>query len=136
MADAPHPNFAVEEATIRAFFAPSRRDRFVTLLAHPKRRAKALDALNLFDEFDERYVTRLGTNHVDLAGMLHDRGAPQECYVISDVPSIDARTLPVRQAIDETVSGGFASLLCCLPDRLACFIGEAGTGRWIILEKP
>ena len=68
--------------------------------------------------------------------MLYDRGAPPECYVISDVPSIDARTLPIRQAIDETILGGFASLLCCVPGRLACFIGEAGTGRWIILEKP
>lgn len=132
----PHPDHATEEATVRAFFSWKTRERFVLLLRHPKRRGKALNALNHFDEFDERFVTRLhSTSHGDVAVALHARGAPDACYSISDVPSLDARVLPLDDAIADTTSGGFASLLCCIPGQLACFIGEAGTRRWYILEK-
>lgn len=136
MTDQPQPDFATEEATVRAFFERAKRDRFVALLRNPKRRGKALDALNHFNEFDERFVTRAGGNDLDLPAMLRARGSPAECYVISDLAEIDARVLPLDDAIAETMSGGFASLLCCIPGRLALFIGEGGTGRYFILERP
>ena len=136
MTDQPQPDLATEEATVRAFFARARRDRFVGLLRSPKRRGKALNALNHFNDFDQRYATRVGTSHLNLPAMLRVRGSPAECYVISDLATIDARVLPLDDAIAETMSGGFASLLCCIPGRLALFIGEAGTGRYLILERP
>jgi hypothetical protein len=51
-----HPH---EEATIRAFVAPRKRDRFLQLLANPKRRGRALNELDHFTGWDERYVEAL-----------------------------------------------------------------------------
>jgi hypothetical protein len=132
----PVPNAGIEEATVNAFFSRAKRERFLTLLRNPKRRDKALNALNHFSGFDERFITSLGTKHDDLAGVLRARGAADACYVISDLGHIDARVMRLEDAIDETVIGGFGSILCCIPGELALFIGEAGTGAYLLLQRP
>ena len=132
----PEPNNAIEEAMVKAFFSRAKRERFLTLLRNPKRRNKALNSLNHFSDFDQRFVTSLGTNHGDVAGVLRARRAPDACYVISDVRHIDARVVPLEEAIGETISAGFASILCCIPGELALFIGEAGTGAYLLVERP
>jgi hypothetical protein len=131
----PEPNNAIEEATVQAFFSRAKRERFLTLLRSPKRRDKALDALNHFSDFDDRFVTPLGTSD-DFADILRACGSPDACYVISNCPGIDARVVPLEGAIDETIIVGFASMLCCVPGRLALFIGEAGTRAYLLLERP
>jgi hypothetical protein len=68
-------------------------------------------------------------------GVLRGRGAPDSCYVISGLGHIDARVMPLEEAIAETIRGGFASILCCIPGELALFIGEAGTGAYLLLQR-
>ena len=62
-----HPH---EEALVRAFFVPSKRARYLTLLGNPKRRRKILDRLNhhAADDLDPRFTTLLpSTTDIDLA---------------------------------------------------------------------
>src|SRR5580700_10216828 len=55
-ANGPMALHSVEEATLRAFLVPSKRDRFVTLLGNAAHRKKILNGLNHFDGWDPRYA--------------------------------------------------------------------------------
>lgn len=113
----------MEEATIRAFMAPSKRDRFVSLLANPKRRRKALSELNHFNDWDERFATLLRSN-ADLMAMLRAAGAPETCHLISNDSALDGRDMPLAEAVARADRFYFASVICCVPGRLALFPGE------------
>ncbi len=122
-----------EEATIRAFIGPSRRDRWLAKLLSPKRQS-FLDRLNHLADLDERYATPLSPG-VDPLSALRSRGAPATCFAISDLPSLDGRELPLKEAIEQIEAGGMGTILCCIPGRLAYYCDEAGTGRRLLLEQ-
>src|SRR5437762_3480388 len=63
-----HP---AEDATIRAFVRSARRERLVGLLANPKRRRKAVDALNHFHDWDPRWEHPVAST-TDVVRLLRD----------------------------------------------------------------
>lgn len=125
-----HPH---EEATIRAFISPSRRARWLELLASLKRRPKFLDRLNHCRDFDERYYTPLASS-ANVVDVLTARGAPPTCYVISDSPNLDGREWPLAEAVVEAELCGWGTILCCVPGKLAFFYGEQGEQR-LLFER-
>jgi len=126
-----HPH---EEALVRAFIAHARRNRWLESLASPKRRTSFLDRLNHCHDFDERYATALASN-ANVVGLLKARGAPPACYVISCTSAIDARELPLADAVEQSAMGGWGTLISCLPGRLAYYYGEEGEVR-LLLQRP
>jgi len=126
-----HP---IEEATIRAFVASAKRDRLLTLLGSPKRRRQALDALNHFDDWNERFAQPMKSS-VDILALLRRAGAPSECYVISDDDELDGRSMPLDEAVRACEEFDFASILCCIPGKLAFFYDEAMVRRNRVLLK-
>jgi hypothetical protein len=126
-----HPH---EEATIRAFIASPRRDRWLQKLASSKHRRSFLDRLNHCSDIETRYATAL-PSRADAVAVLQSRGAPASCYVISDIVAIDNRELALADAIDQAELGGFGTLICCVPGRLAYYIDEAGSERRLMLER-
>ena len=123
-----------EEATIRAFIAPPQQRRWLALLASKNRRRSFLDHLNHCGDFDERYATPL-RSMTNIADLLLSRGAGPICYVISDLSSIDGRELPLSEATLQADLGGFGTLICCLPGRLAYYQDEAGSQRRLLLDR-
>jgi hypothetical protein len=127
-----HP---AEEATIRAFVVPAKRDRWLSLLASKTRRAKALDLLNHFRDWDPRFVHSFD-NQSKLLRALLAAGAPADCHVISNDHSLDGRQMPLTDAIEAAENYSFASVLCCVPGELACFFDEiAAPRRRLILRR-
>jgi hypothetical protein len=126
-----HPH---EEATIRAFIAAPRRTRWLQKLASSKHRKSFLDRLNHCRDIDDRYASALRSS-TDAVAVLQSRGAPASCYVISDIAAIDGRELPLAEAVDQAEAGGFGTLSCCIPGRLAYYIDEAGSERRIMLDR-
>ena len=124
-----HPH---EDATIRAFVAPHRRDRLLQQLASPKGRKRVLDKLNHFSAWDTRYARSVPSS-TDILALLNAAGAPAACHVISDDPELDGRDLPLADAIARAEGFDFASILCCDPGRLAFFFDEARVDRPRIL---
>jgi hypothetical protein len=120
-----------EEATIRAFVTPSRRTRWLESLASAKRRGRFLDRLNHCRDIDERYVTPLPSN-ADVLAILKSHGAPTTCYVVSADASLDARELPLAEALADAQSGGWGTLISCIPGRLACYYAECGERRMLL----
>jgi hypothetical protein len=127
-----HPH---EEATILAFIKREKRDRYLTLLANAERRSKFLTCLNHCDDFDARFVEELASAS-NVSAVLIGHGSPPECHLISDVKSLDGRLMPLAEAVESVEFAGFGSILCCIPGKLACHIGEAGTGRRLLLRRP
>ena len=123
-----HPH---EEATIRAFVSPSRRERWLGLLASAKRRRSFLGRLNHCRDIDERYATPVPSS-ANIAAVLRSHGAPETCYVLSDIPTIDGRELPLDEAIDQVESAMWGTLISCVPGRLAYYYDECGARRWLL----
>lgn len=108
------PLHPLEEATIRTFIRREKRERYLSQLANSKRRAEFLDCLNHCDDFDDRHVESLATT-CNVSAHLEVYGALPECYLISDVSSLDRQTMPLSAAIDVVEIAGFGTILCRIP---------------------
>lgn len=126
-----------EDLTIRAFIVRERRERFLELLAHPKRRKKITDSLAHPNPawFDGRFVKQIPPAQKSansIAKLLRAKGAGPTCWVISEEQTIDAREMELDPLLCDIVGGGMGAILCCIPGKLA-FV-ESEDGRFI-LEK-
>src|SRR5690348_4959145 len=120
-----HPT---EQATLRAFVVPARRDRLLDLFGSPRRRRQAREALNHFAGWDGRWATPVGSS-ADVLALLRKAGAPPECHIIADSPDWDGRNLPLEEAVAACGMESFASVLCCVPGELAFFFDEVAAPR-------
>ena len=126
-----HP---LEQATIRAFFVPARRTRWLESLDSKKRRRAILGRLNHCYDLDERFATPLAPN-VNVVAVLRSLGAPDTCYVISSIAAIDGREMPLEEAVYQAGAGGWGTLISCISGRLAYYSDEAGTKRRMLLSR-
>ena len=124
-----HP---VEEATLRAFVVAAKRDRLLTLFGNPKRRRQALNVLDHFDGWDKRFAQPLEST-ANVLVWLRKAGAPSTCHVISNEAELDGRDLPLDEAVSACEVFPFASVLCCVPGKLAFFYGEVYAPRERVL---
>jgi hypothetical protein len=120
-----------EEATIRAFIVPARRERFLELLPYPKKRSKITKALahpNL-GWFDSRFVKAIppAQSHAPLiAKLLRSKGAGKTCWAISENVKLDGREVELDSILSEIVGYGMGTILCCVPGKLAFVESEDG----------
>jgi hypothetical protein len=126
-----HP---AEQAAFRAFVIRAKRNRALMLFGSTRRRKQALNALNHFRDWDPRCMQVLSSSAGVLAA-LRQAGAPAECHVVSNNPSLDGRDLPLADAVTAAEDYPFASVLCCLPGELACFFDEIDAPRNRILLR-
>jgi hypothetical protein len=126
-----------ETATISAFVAKGRQERFLFLISDPKKRKKFTAELGHFRWFDRRFATpvawkpdptlSLWGRHVDaiakLAQMLRSKGAGPACHVISVNSAVDGKEVELEEAL-EHASGSMGCILSCVPGKLAYFSGE------------
>jgi hypothetical protein len=124
----------IEEAFVRAFIEPNRRERWLGKLASPTKRKSFLDRLNHCRDFDERYCRAIPSN-VDVVALLRSHGSPATCHVISDLGEIDGSALSLEEAVRQAEIGGFGTVMSCLPGRLGYYIDEAGTERRLLLIR-
>jgi hypothetical protein len=121
----------IEDATVRAFIVPAKRDRYAGLLGDAKKRARILDGLNHCHDFDTRFATALPST-ADVPAVLRSHGAAATCRVISDYRKIDGQVMPIEDAVGEAEASGMGSLLCCVPGQLAYYVGESGEQRLLL----
>lgn len=126
-----HP---AEEATLRTFVVPAKRERLLGLLGSRKRRKQALDSLNHFAGWEPRCIQSLSSS-ADMVRVLRQAGSPDECHLISDDPELDGRDLPLADAVAAAETCDFATVLCCLPGEIACFFDEVAAPRIRLLLR-
>jgi hypothetical protein len=127
-----------DTALIRAFITPKRRDRYLGLLATARGRDKLRQRLaHCCRDLDSRFVHELprGTHTPEqISALLHDRGAPSECVLLSEDDALDGRRMPLTDALAAVVGYGMGTFISCVPGRLA-FYEEEGPGVRYILER-
>jgi hypothetical protein len=132
------PRADVEAAFVRAFVVPAKQGRLLGLLPDPRRRATLLRTLYHFRDLDPRFAEHVSPAEQSPEGverLLRKLGAPEHCYLISDVGDLDARLRPLTAALDAIVGQGGGTLVSCLAGRLGYFEGEEPGDRWI-LHRP
>ena len=125
-----------EEELINAFFQPMKRERYLEMMAKPKRRQKVLRELAHFKSLDSRRCFSLpkGVHTPDeIATFLNKKGAPQSCWILSENPDLDGREMPLLQALKDVVGHQMGTFLSCVPGRLAYFEDEED--RWILENR-
>jgi hypothetical protein len=132
-------NIEQEAAVIRAFVIAAKQDRFIELLAKPKRRRDALKTLYHFKNLDPRFMVKVPAAEQTASGLesiLRSRGAPEFCYAISPDENLDGKSVTLRDAISRiTDRVGHGTLLSCVPGQLGYFEGEEGAERYVLERR-
>jgi hypothetical protein len=124
-----------EEALIRSFILPSRRDRYFHLMANRKARQKLRLVLAHCKDIVLKYAYKLPPKEQTLHQIevcLKKVGAPSICYAISENTEIDSLELPLHDALVKTVGKGFGTILSCIPGKLAYYESEDPGERYIL----
>jgi len=126
-----------EEAIVKAFILPVRRERYLEFLKSPKNRKKFIDRLAHFNHLNPKFVVNIPSNQSSSSGilkLLFGRGAGDKCWVISENSDLDGQEMDLQYALKETVGCQMGTFISCIPGKLAYFEDE--DGRCILERKP
>jgi|SRR5580692_12054782 hypothetical protein len=121
-----------EEQLIKAFFVPTKRERYLEFVSKPKTRKKFLRELGHFNGLDPRYAKPVHLSPLGLAALLKEKKVASVCWVLSENSAIDGKSMPVAEALTE-LGRDMGTFLSFVPGKLAYFENE--DGHWI-LEHP
>jgi hypothetical protein len=123
-----------EQAMVKAFIVTRKQQRWLDFLADSKRRRDILRTLPHLRDLDERFLLQVPAPQSTsvILEMLRQRGAPEYCHVVSESAGLDARTLPLKEALELIVGIGTGTLVSCIPGRLGYFEGEDNGTRFIL----
>ena len=121
-----------EEELIKAFFLPTKRERYLEFVSKPKTRKKLLRELAHFKGLDPRYAKPVHVNPLGLVALLKEKKVANICWVVSENSEIDGRSMPVADALTE-LGRDMGTFLSFVPGKLAYFENE--DGHWM-LEHP
>lgn len=124
-----------EIALVNAFILPTNRPRFTKFLSDPKRRPKILKRLYHLRDLDPRFLVEIqpsDQNSKAIAALLIERGAREQCHLISSDNELDGRDLPLIDALDRIIGFGEGTLVSCIPGLLGYFEGEGPSHRFIL----
>jgi hypothetical protein len=116
-----------EEALVRAFIPAQRQERFLEIIAKPKKRANLVTELAHFKALNPKFMVAIPSNQrnpCDLAKLLRAKGAGKKCYVMSENRDLDGREVDLEMALRETVGRQMGTLISCVPGRLGYFEDE------------
>jgi hypothetical protein len=119
-----------------AFIPTHRQERFLEIVAKPKKRKKLLADLSHFKALDPKFMVPIPpgqTNPLALSKLLRAKGAGDMCYVISENSRLDGREVDLDAALKETVGSQMGTLISCVPGRLG--FCEDGDGRCILERR-
>ena len=122
-------------AVVRAFIAPERRERYLTLLASPNGRAKLRAQFAHLRDLDQRFAHPIPPGEhtpTALAAMLGAHGAPTECVLLAEDPALDGRRMTLTDALAAVVGRGMGAFISCVPGRLAFYEGEDAGQRYLL----
>jgi hypothetical protein len=129
-------NSEIEEALLRAFIVPGKRNRYVSRLALPKARRKFMNShLYHMRDLDPRFAVRIDPTDQraeKIYDLLREHGAPATCYVISASSDRDGSEVDLREALTEMVGTCDGTFLSCLHGKLAYFEGEEQNERYLL----
>ncbi len=104
---------------------PKKRKKFTLQLAH----CKHLDARFMFE------ITGAQSHPPDIERLLRSKGAPVDCYVISEYSEWDGKFMPLAAALKGVVGYDMGTVVSCIPGKLAYYEDEAMQPRFMLLRS-
>ena len=126
-----------EEQLIKAFVAPARQERYLSLLASAKGREKFLARLahHMAKELNPDCAQSINGSAKEIETLLKAKGAPDTCYVVSENSKIDGKEMKLLEALEEVVGYGMGTFVSCVPGTISYFEGEDKGQRYILERK-
>jgi hypothetical protein len=127
-----------EEALVRSFIVRPKRDRWVALLANPRRRRAITVTLAHLRDLDPRWRVRLPSDRDGVASVEHEllaRGAGPTCHLVSESRALDGRRLPLPEALGAVIGSSVGTLISCVPGTLAFYEGEDPEERVLLHRR-
>jgi len=125
-----------EEELIKAFFRPTKRERYLEMVGKPKKRQKFLLELAHFKAIDPRYLLSIPPRQQDpdqISSILLQKGAPRTCWVTSENSDLDGREITLLEALTKVIGYQMGTFLSCILGKLAYFEDEED--RWILERR-
>jgi len=125
-----------EELFVKSFIIPTKQERYLSFLSNNKQRKKFLNKLDHFRDLDETKLISISPdrqNATDIYRLLREKGAPENCYVISTNLELDSKELALNNALVEIVGYGFGSYVSCVAGKLGYYESEEAGERYILV---
>jgi hypothetical protein len=126
---------AVERTLVATFIEKSYRERLLGMIGKPRARPKLRRELLDAARFDTRFIVPIPPYvHTDAAilDLLRQRGAPPECYMVSERGRWDGSRLSLPEALGLVIGSGWRTLVACRPESLVYYEGEALKARIVL----
>lgn len=128
-------NNSHERKAAESFLSKETAIRFATLCSDPKGREKLRKYLGQGLKFRVEAVIPIPASK-QVSESIHSellaRGAPDECFLISESSKLDGKKMKLKLALDIVVAGGFVSIVSCIPGVLAFYEGEGRSSGCIL----
>lgn len=124
-----------EQLFVKSFILPAKRERYISFLTNKKRREKLLDNLDHLHDLDEKNIINIPVskqNATDICWILQEKGAGENCHVISTKSELDGKELPLIRSLEEIVGSGFGTYISCIAGRLGYYESEEAKERFIL----
>jgi hypothetical protein len=123
----------LEIMVIKKFVDKPRQDRYIQFISSSKNRHKFISDLSHFNSFKWDLLDDVKGNEeqIILESLQKNGVTSQTCYVISENPNIDTKTLDTKEAISETVGYGMGTILVFGDAEIIFFESETMNTRFI-----
>ncbi len=126
------------EGALVRFVVPTKRERVAALLTTARGRRKLVADLPHFDSWHDGSLVPIPAHQQTAEAVLGEllrRGAPAFAYVTSARRALDARTLPLADAVRAVVGSSSGTVISCIPGSLAYYEGEEHGARWFLWNR-
>ena len=124
-----------EEAFVHSFILQAKQARYSQKLASPKHRREFLSRLDHNLDYDPAFVEQIPGNQTTamILETLLKLGAPDNCHVIGAGSNLDAKTLPLADALSDIDGQANGVVLSCISGKLAYY--ESEDGRYLLVKR-
>lgn len=126
------PRREIEVEIIGHFILPERQERLMFLQA--SRRQDFVRSFHTEKFLNLSVATRVTTS-TDIFAIMKKFGASDECYVVSAQLSLDAKTLSLREALEECVGFSIETLLYSPGTGVGYYEGGGYSERYVLSAK-
>ena len=132
-----------ERLIVKAFFNKSFQERIMYELSSKRKRKDAIGRLShdwniVLNSENLRRIQEPCNESSKIVRMLQESGSSDTCYSISFCEEIDAKYMPLQDALRYAFGYGLPSLIVCQGEKLAYFEAEQECGappRFILKRK-
>ena len=121
------------------FVASHRAPRLENLMTSGEKGRGKLRALIANDlKLDPDYALLIPSNQQErdqVLELLKDEGAPERCYVISEVKEFDGARMTLQAAVREFVGSNIGTVISCIPGKLGYYEEDAVKKRYLLKRE-